>query len=68
MESAVQGVVERLTERGQQRGFLTVGEIQHELVEAAAPAEAFDSVIDHLQAAGIPIEEEEDEDLYEPVV
>ena len=68
MNQAVQGVVQRLSERGSQRGFLTVDEIQHELVEAEAPAEAFDSVIDQLRASGIPIEEEPDDDLFDTVV
>ncbi|MFQ5968478.1 MAG: RNA polymerase sigma factor RpoD [Acidimicrobiia bacterium] len=67
MNPTVQGVVDRLSERGSQRGFLTVDEIQHELVEAEAPAEAFDSVIDELREAGIPLEEEPDEHLFDPV-
>jgi RNA polymerase primary sigma factor len=51
-------IVHELTERGRQRGFLTMGEIQQELEDAEAPATAFDSVFDVLKGRRIRIEED----------
>ncbi len=50
--------IEALYKRAQQRGFLTVAEIQQELEEAEAPADAFESVFDRLRARNIRIEED----------
>ncbi len=61
--AAVEGVVADLVRRGSQRGFLTVHEVQHDLVEAGAPLEEFDRVSDLLRAEGIRVEE----DLADPV-
>ena len=61
--AAVEGVVADLVRRGSQRGFLTVHEVQHDLVEAGAPLEEFDRVSDLLRAEGIRVEE----DLADPI-
>jgi RNA polymerase primary sigma factor len=54
---AVKSVLEMLTVRGRQRGFLMVGEVQQELEEARAPAESFDSVFVALKEEDIDIRE-----------
>jgi RNA polymerase primary sigma factor len=51
-------IVERLAQRGTQRGFLTMAEVQQELEEADAAAEAFDDVTDALRERQIKIEED----------
>ncbi len=58
MTKVVDKVVADLTKRGQQRGFLTMAEIQQELEDAAAPAESFESVFDRLRAAEIRLTED----------
>jgi RNA polymerase primary sigma factor len=60
---AVKIVVEMLTARGRQRGFLMVGEVQQELEEARAPAESFDSVVVALKQEDIDIREESEDAL-----
>jgi len=50
--------VEILVQRAQQRGFLTVAEIQQELLEAEAVAESFEEVFDQLRALKVRIEED----------
>jgi RNA polymerase primary sigma factor len=54
---AVKSVLEMLTVRGRQRGFLMVSEVQQELEEARAPAESFDSVFVALKEEDIDIRE-----------
>ncbi len=56
-------VIKALTDRGKQRGFLMVGEIQQELEEAEAPAESFELVFSELFQAGIDIREESESAL-----
>lgn len=51
-------VVRLLVDRGTQRGFLTMAEVQQELEDAEASAEAFDVVFDRLKKARIRIEED----------
>ena len=55
--------VDVLIERGRQRGFLLVGEIQQELEDVGAPADSFETVFTTLFKAGIDIREESD-DIY----
>ncbi len=58
---SVDTVLAQLSKRGHQRGFLTVHEVQHDLVEIEAPPEEFERVVEVLRAKGIRIEEETDE-------
>jgi RNA polymerase primary sigma factor len=60
---AVKDVLELLTVRGRQRGFLMVGEVQQELEEARAPAESFDSIVVALKQEDIDIREESEDAL-----
>jgi RNA polymerase primary sigma factor len=50
--------IEILVHRAQQRGFLTVAEIQQELLEAEAVAESFEEVFDQLRILKVRIEED----------
>ena len=50
--------VEILVSRAQQRGFLTVAEIQQELLEAEAFADSFEEVFDQLRSLKVRIEED----------
>ena len=65
MIDAVKSVLEMLTVRGRQRGFLMVGEVQQELEEARAPAEAFDSVFVALKEEDIDIREGSEDALFD---
>ncbi len=56
--TTVEEVVETLTLRGRQRGFLMVGEIQQELEDAEAHATAFDETYLSLQKRRIDIREQ----------
>ena len=58
---SVDTILAQLTKRGLQRGFLTVHEVQHDLVEIEAPEEEFERVVEVLRSRGIRIEEETDE-------
>jgi RNA polymerase primary sigma factor len=61
LSEAVSAVVEQLIKRGTQRGFLTVHEVQHDLVEAEASPEVFEQVFDQLRGRKIRIEEDSDD-------
>ncbi len=50
--------IEILVQRAQQRGFLTVAEIQQELLEADAIADSFEETFDRLQSLKVRIEED----------
>ena len=52
-----------LIARARQRGFLLVGEIQQELEDVGAPADAFETVFTVLLETGIDVREESD-DIY----
>ena len=54
----VQTVVDSLVKRGGQRGFLTMHEVQHDLVEAEAPPDVLEKVLEHMRKKKIRIEEE----------
>ena len=58
MHEVIEGVITELTKRGQQRGFLTMAEVQQELEEAEAPADAFEAVVDRLRGVDIRIRED----------
>ena len=55
---AVQSVVDSLMKRGLQRSFLTMHEVQHDLVEGEAPPEVLEQVLEVLRRKKIRIEEE----------
>ncbi len=57
----VDDVVQSLIKRGTQRGFLTVHEVQHDLVEAEASPDVFEQVFDTLRARKIRIQEDSDD-------
>jgi RNA polymerase primary sigma factor len=59
----VESVVEDLITRGGQRGFLTIHEVQHDLVEAEAPPEEFERVFELLRSKGIRIEEDSEDPI-----
>jgi RNA polymerase primary sigma factor len=56
-------VLERLTQRGRQRGFLVMTEIQQELEDAKATADAFDEVFVALQERDVAIREDSNDAL-----
>jgi RNA polymerase primary sigma factor len=58
VNEAATAVLELLTKRGQQRGFLVVTEILQELEDVEAPPEAFDEVVEDLQAAKVTVRED----------
>jgi RNA polymerase primary sigma factor len=53
-----QKALEVLVQRARQRGFLTVAEIQQELLEAEAPADSFEEAFDQLRELSVRIEED----------
>lgn len=61
----VAGVVQDLTVRGRQRGFLMVGEIQQELEDAHAPADSFEKTFSDLKDLDIDIREQSDDALFD---
>jgi len=63
VNAAAKRVLEELTERGRQRGFLVTSEIQQELEDAEAPAEAFDEVFLALRERKIAVREDSDDAL-----
>lgn len=63
-----QRLVDILAKRARQRGFVTVGEIQQELEDLKAPAEAFDEVSDRLRARELRIVEDSEDVLDTGVV
>ncbi len=56
-------VLEDLVQRGKQRGFLIMTEVQQELVEAEAPAESFDDVFLALRDQKITVREDSEDAL-----
>ena len=58
MNEAATAVLELLTKRGQQRGFLVVTEILQELEDVEAPPEAFDEVVEALQTTKVNVRED----------
>jgi RNA polymerase primary sigma factor len=58
VNEAAEAVLELLTKRGQQRGFLVVTEILQELEDAEAPPESFDLVVEELQSNKVNVRED----------
>jgi len=58
VNDAATAVLELLTKRGQQRGFLVVTEILQELEDVEAPPEAFDQVVEELQTKKVNVRED----------
>ena len=56
--SAHKETIEILVQRAQQRGFLTVAEIQQELLENEAAADSFEEAFDRLRSLKVRIEED----------
>ncbi len=64
---SVDEVVEQLIKRGQQRGFLTVHEVQHDLVDAEADPGEFERVFELLRSRKIRIEADLD-DVFDDIL
>jgi len=60
----VVAVLEDLQARANQRGFLMMAEVQHELVNVKAPPEAFEKVYDALTDAGVELREDSPEAIF----
>ncbi|MEZ5176649.1 MAG: RNA polymerase sigma factor RpoD [Acidimicrobiia bacterium] len=56
-------IIDTLTVRGRQRGFLLVGEVQQELEDAKAPAEAFDATVLTLRERNIDVRDSSEDAL-----
>jgi len=67
MNEIVARVVEDLSVRGRQRGFITMAEIQQELEDAEAPGESFDVVFEQLRKISIKVVEDGPETLSDPI-
>ena len=61
MNEIATGVLEELTLRGKQRGFLVMSEIQQELEDEKAPPESFEQVLLALRTRRITINEDSDD-------
>ncbi|MGH9166562.1 MAG: RNA polymerase sigma factor RpoD [Acidimicrobiia bacterium] len=61
MNEDIRAIIDELLQRGRQRGFLTMGEVQQELEEAEAPPDAFDEVFDALRRARVVVREDSPE-------
>ena len=60
----VQEVFDDLARRARQRGFVMMAEVQQELEDAAAPADAFDQVVEALREVDIEVREDSPEAVY----
>ena len=63
MNSIAAAVLDDLIQRGKQRGFLIMTEVQQELEDAEAPPEAFDDVFIALRDRGVTIREDTNDAL-----
>ena len=63
MNEELQRICKVLVDRGRQRGFLMIGEVQQELEEAEAPGQSFEVVCSELKAKGIDLREDSDSTL-----
>jgi RNA polymerase primary sigma factor len=59
-----QEVFHDLARRARQRGFVMMAEVQQELEDADAPAEAFDQVVEALREVDIEVREDSPEAVY----
>jgi RNA polymerase primary sigma factor len=64
MNRIVMEVVHDLTRRARQRGFVMMAEVQQELEDASAPADAFDQVVEALREVDIEVREDSPEAVY----
>jgi RNA polymerase primary sigma factor len=64
MNRIVLEVVHDLTRRARQRGFVMMAEVQQELEDASAPADAFDQVVEALREVDIEVREDSPEAVY----
>jgi RNA polymerase primary sigma factor len=55
---SIEKIIAVLTRRAEQRGFLTVAEIQQELLEAEAPSDSFEEMFDRLRSRDVRVEED----------
>jgi RNA polymerase primary sigma factor len=63
VNEAASGVLDELTKRGTQRGFLVMTEVHQELEDAEAPPESFDTVFVALRERNITIREDSEDAL-----
>ena len=63
MNETAEAVLQELTKRGTQRGFLVMSEVQQELEDAEARPEAFEIVFVELQKLQIAVREDSDDAL-----
>jgi RNA polymerase primary sigma factor len=63
VSDAVTDVIDLLSARCRQRGFIMVGEIQQELEDMHAPPESFESVTLRLMESGLDVREESEDAL-----
>lgn len=61
-------LIDRLAKRAKQRGFVTAAEVQQELEDAEATADAFDAVADGLRGKDVDIAEDSVDVLDTPMV
>ena len=64
MNHLVLGVFDDLARRARQRGFVMMAEVQQELEDASAPADAFDEVVEALREVDIEVREDSPEVVY----
>jgi RNA polymerase primary sigma factor len=67
VDPLVEKVIADLLTRGQQRGFLTMAEIQQELEEIDAPASAFDQVFDAVKNGNVRVVEDGPDVIESPI-
>ena len=64
MNVTAQEVFHDLARRARQRGFVMMAEVQQELEDADAPADAFDQVVEALREVDIEVREDSPEAVY----
>ncbi len=64
MNNVAQEVFHDLARRARQRGFVMMAEVQQELEDADAPADAFDHVVEALREVDIEVREDSPEAVY----
>ena len=64
MNHLVLEVFDDLARRARQRGFVMMAEVQQELEDASAPADAFDEVVEALRQMDIEVREDSPEAVY----
>lgn len=64
MNETVLEVLHALSRRARQRGFVMMAEVQQELEDASAPADAFDQVVEALREVDVEVREDSPEAVY----